>query len=79
MEPALDHALELLRQAPTAHLIATVLSPAGSSLIRLEHTLFALPYAYVGAIFAVDGWPSVAPTSSGSPSRWRRPLGWRWR
>ena len=30
-----------------------------SSLVRLEHTLFALPYAYVGAIFAVDGRPSL--------------------
>jgi 4-hydroxybenzoate polyprenyltransferase len=29
-----------------------------SSFVRLEHTLFALPYAYVGAILAVDGAPS---------------------
>ena len=33
--------------------------PPLSSLVRLEHTLFALPYAYVGAILAVDGWPGV--------------------
>ena len=38
----------------------TVLAGRLSSLIRLEHTLFALPYAYVGAIFAVDGGPSFA-------------------
>jgi 4-hydroxybenzoate polyprenyltransferase len=31
-----------------------------SSLVRLEHTLFALPYAYVGAVFAVDGAPELA-------------------
>ena len=30
------------------------------SLVRLEHTVFALPYAYVGAILAVDGWPGIA-------------------
>src|SRR4029077_17516480 len=29
------------------------------SLVRLEHTVFALPYAYVGAILAVDGWPGI--------------------
>ena len=27
--------------------------------MRLEHTVFALPYAYVGAILAVDGWPGI--------------------
>ena len=26
-------------------------------LIRFEHTVFALPFAYVGALLAVDGWP----------------------
>ena len=30
------------------------------SLVRLEHTVFALPYAYVGAILAVGGWPGLA-------------------
>jgi 4-hydroxybenzoate polyprenyltransferase len=30
------------------------------NLVRLEHTVFALPYAYVGAILAVDGWPGLA-------------------
>jgi 4-hydroxybenzoate polyprenyltransferase len=37
----------------------TVVARRLSSLVRLEHTLFALPYAYVGAIFAVDGRPSL--------------------
>ena len=31
-----------------------------SSLVRFEHTLFALPYAYVGAVLAVGGWPGAA-------------------
>jgi len=31
-----------------------------SRLVRLEHTVFALPFAYVGALLAVDGWPGTA-------------------
>jgi 4-hydroxybenzoate polyprenyltransferase len=31
-----------------------------ASLVRFEHTIFALPYAYVGAILAVDGWPGIS-------------------
>ena len=38
----------------------TVVARRLSSLVRLEHTLFALPYAYVGAIFAVDGRPAIS-------------------
>ena len=30
-----------------------------ASLVKIEHTLFALPFAYVGAFLAVDGVPSV--------------------
>jgi 4-hydroxybenzoate polyprenyltransferase len=30
-----------------------------ASLVKLEHTLFALPFAYVGALLAVDGVPSA--------------------
>jgi 4-hydroxybenzoate polyprenyltransferase len=30
-----------------------------ASLVRIEHTVFALPFAYVGAFLAVDGWPGV--------------------
>ena len=30
-----------------------------SSLVKIEHTLFALPFAYVGAFLAVDGVPSA--------------------
>ena len=31
-----------------------------SSLVKLEHTVFALPFAYVGAFLALDGVPSAA-------------------
>ncbi|MCC6224320.1 MAG: UbiA family prenyltransferase [Thermoleophilia bacterium] len=30
-----------------------------ASLVKLEHTLFALPFAYVGALLALDGVPSA--------------------
>ncbi|HYZ18128.1 MAG TPA: UbiA-like polyprenyltransferase [Gaiellaceae bacterium] len=30
-----------------------------ASLVKLEHTVFALPFAYVGAFLAVDGVPSA--------------------
>ena len=39
---------------------AVALAQRFVSLVRLEHTVFALPYAYVGAILAVDGWPGLA-------------------
>jgi 4-hydroxybenzoate polyprenyltransferase len=28
-----------------------------AALVRIEHTVFALPFAYVGALLAVGGWP----------------------
>jgi 4-hydroxybenzoate polyprenyltransferase len=31
-----------------------------ASLVRIEHTIFALPFAYVGAFLAVSGWPGLA-------------------
>jgi len=31
-----------------------------ASLVRIEHTVFALPFAYVGAFLAVDGWPGIS-------------------
>jgi 4-hydroxybenzoate polyprenyltransferase len=31
-----------------------------ASLVKLEHTVFALPFAYVGALFAAGGWPGWA-------------------
>jgi 4-hydroxybenzoate polyprenyltransferase len=32
-----------------------------ASLVRIEHTVFALPFAYAGALLAVNGWPGWAP------------------
>ncbi len=32
-----------------------------ASLVKLEHTVFALPFAYVGAFLAVDGFPGAGP------------------
>ncbi|HSC91108.1 MAG TPA: UbiA-like polyprenyltransferase [Gaiellaceae bacterium] len=29
-------------------------------LVKIEHTVFALPFAYVGALLAVDAWPGWA-------------------
>ena len=31
-----------------------------ASLVKLEHTVFALPFAYVGALLAAAGWPGWA-------------------
>ena len=30
-----------------------------ASLVKIEHTIFALPFAYIGAFLAVDGIPSA--------------------
>lgn len=32
-----------------------------ATLVKLEHTVFALPFAYVGAFLAVDGFPGAGP------------------
>jgi 4-hydroxybenzoate polyprenyltransferase len=32
-----------------------------ASLVKLEHTVFALPFAYVGALLSVHDWPGWAP------------------
>jgi 4-hydroxybenzoate polyprenyltransferase len=37
--------------------VAAALPIRLARLVRLEHTVFALPFAYVGALLAVDGWP----------------------
>jgi 4-hydroxybenzoate polyprenyltransferase len=39
--------------------VATPLPVRLARLVRLEHTVFALPFAYVGALLAVDGWPGT--------------------
>ena len=40
--------------------LATPLPRRLARLVRLEHTVFALPFAYVGALLAVDGWAGAA-------------------
>jgi 4-hydroxybenzoate polyprenyltransferase len=30
-----------------------------ATLVRIEHTVFALPFAYAGAFLAVDAWPGI--------------------
>jgi len=42
------------------NVVAAPLPRRLASLVRLEHTVFALPFAYVGAFLAVDGWPGLA-------------------
>jgi 4-hydroxybenzoate polyprenyltransferase len=42
--------------------MATVVAPLPARfarLVKIEHTVFALPFAYVGALLAVDGVPSA--------------------
>jgi 4-hydroxybenzoate polyprenyltransferase len=42
-------------------LIESPLPVRFARLVKLEHTVFALPFAYVGALLAVDGWPGFGP------------------
>jgi len=44
----------------SAHAESIALPMRLARLVRLEHTVFALPFAYVGALLAVDGWPGWA-------------------
>jgi 4-hydroxybenzoate polyprenyltransferase len=41
--------------------LATPLPVRLARLVRLEHTVFALPFAYVGAFLAIDTWPGLEP------------------
>ena len=40
--------------------VASPLPVRLARLVRLEHTVFALPFAYVGALLSVDRWPGTA-------------------
>jgi 4-hydroxybenzoate polyprenyltransferase len=43
--------------------VSTTIAPLPrrfASLVRIEHTVFALPFAYVGAFLAVGAWPGLA-------------------
>jgi 4-hydroxybenzoate polyprenyltransferase len=42
------------------NVVAAPLPQRLASLVRIEHTVFALPFAYVGAFLAIDGWPGLA-------------------
>jgi 4-hydroxybenzoate polyprenyltransferase len=45
----------------TSGLVTTAPLPRRlASLVRIEHTVFALPFAYVGAFLSVDAWPGLA-------------------
>jgi 4-hydroxybenzoate polyprenyltransferase len=44
----------------TTALPAAALPVRFARLVKLEHTVFALPFAYVGALLAVNGWPGLA-------------------
>ena len=40
--------------------MSVVVYPARfARLVKIEHTVFALPFAYVGAFLAVDGVPTA--------------------
>ena len=66
LRPALAHALEAARRRarrrPPADVTdsAITLPRRFASLVKLEHTVFALPFAYVGALLAVDGCAGLA-------------------
>ena len=49
-----------------------------ASLVRIEHTVFALPFAYVGAFLAVDGWPGLGEMIWVT-GQWSEPVRSRWR
>ena len=84
LRPALVHGLELAAGDQGSRARADVSTTALSlprrfaPLVKFEHTIFALPFAYVGAFLAVDGYPGTA-TSSGSRSRWSARGRSRWR
>ena len=64
IQPALEHALRAAGRrgdgAPADMSSAVAVLPARfARLVKIEHTLFALPFAYVGALLAVDGVPSA--------------------
>ena len=69
LRPALAHALELLAGEPRRRTARREPPPPISlprrfaSLVKLEHTVFALPFAYVGALLARrrgPGWRGLA-------------------
>src|SRR5580765_8223785 len=51
----------LLDEAPESPAVSTVLRNTRLTLemIKIEHTLFALPFAFLGAVLAANGLPSL--------------------
>ena len=63
IKPALSHAVELIaggRSRAPADMSATVALPRRfASLVKIEHTVFALPFAYIGALLCLNRVPSA--------------------
>ena len=55
-KPSADQMLKVIG-APTA---VTHKAHLFIDAVRFEHTLFALPFAYIGMLLAADGWPTVS-------------------
>ena len=51
----------LLDEAPESPAVSTVLRNTRLTLemIKIEHTLFALPFAFLGAVLAANGLPTL--------------------
>ena len=51
----------MLRELPERPTVATVISNTRTTLemIKIEHTLFALPFAFLGAVLGANGFPTV--------------------
>ena len=67
IRPALRHGLELAAATRRRRIGRRDRAPPPppcprrlASLVRIEHTVFALPFAYVGAFLAADAWPGLA-------------------
>ena len=86
MAKAIDKAmritdLTLVEKTKEPRVTAAVAAPLPvryARLVKLEHTVFALPFAYVGALLSVDGWPGFGRWG-GSRWRWSARGRWRWR
>ena len=44
-------------------------------MIKFEHTLFALPFAFLGAVLAAEGFPTVVADSLDNGRNVRRSFG----
>ena len=44
-------------------------------MIKIEHTLFALPFAFLGAVLAANGLPSTRQVLDHPGNGWRKVIG----